>query len=118
MDVAHGQGNKLKQRSSGSFEEENAWLQEWIHEELAHGEVWQKQYEILLEQQAQLSSLLQSKRPQLTLTLYSLKPLEKKTQALQEELEEAQEVLRECRNRSRQRQQHIHKQVSPIEQNI
>ncbi|XP_042303551.1 uncharacterized protein LOC121920475 [Sceloporus undulatus] len=101
MDVRHGQGNKLKHRGSGNFEGENVWLQEWIHEELAHGEIWQKQCETLLEQQAQLSSLLQSK---------SLKPLEKKTQALQEELEEAQEVLRECMNRRRQLQQHIHKQ--------
>ncbi|KAJ7316757.1 hypothetical protein JRQ81_002919 [Phrynocephalus forsythii] len=84
-----------------NLEEENVWLQEWIHEELAHGEVWHKQYEALLERQARLGSLLQTKS--------SFKPLEKKTQALQEELEEAQEALRECQNRSRQRQLHIHK---------
>ncbi|XP_061495760.1 coiled-coil domain-containing protein 150-like [Rhineura floridana] len=101
MDVALSGGNKLKQRGPGNFEEENAWLQEWIHEELAHGEVWQKQYEALLGHQAQLCSLLQAK---------SLRPLEKKTQGLQEELEEAQEALRECQNRNRQRQLHIHKQ--------
>ncbi|XP_053157790.1 trichohyalin-like isoform X3 [Hemicordylus capensis] len=101
MDVALKQGNNLKQRGSGNFEEENAWLQEWIHEELAHGEVWQKQYESLLRHQKELCSLLQTK---------SLKPLEKKTRAMQEELEEIQEALRECQNRSRQRQLHIHKQ--------
>uniref|UniRef100_A0A6J0TMD6 KASH5-like coiled-coil domain-containing protein n=1 Tax=Pogona vitticeps TaxID=103695 RepID=A0A6J0TMD6_9SAUR len=83
-----------------NLEGENAWLQEWIHEELAHGEVWQRQHEVLLGHQAQLCSLLQAK---------SFQPLEKKTQALQEELEEAQEALRECRNQSRQRQLHIHK---------
>ncbi|XP_062827544.1 trichohyalin isoform X2 [Anolis carolinensis] len=95
------QHNKLKQGSPGNFEEENVWLQEWIHEELAHGEVWQKQYESLLGHQSQLCSLLQTK---------SLKPLEKKIQALQEELEEIQELLRKCQNRSRQRQQQIQKQ--------
>ncbi|ETE73208.1 Microtubule-associated tumor suppressor 1-like A, partial [Ophiophagus hannah] len=84
-----------------NFEDENAWLQEWIHEELAHGEVWQKEYEALLRHQAQLCTLLQTK---------SLKPLENKTRALQEELEEIQGVLQEYRNRSRQRQLHIHKQ--------
>ncbi|KAM6469014.1 uncharacterized protein PHA67_010458 isoform 1-T1 [Liasis olivaceus] len=101
MDVALGQSNKLKQRGPGNFEDENAWLQEWIHEELARGEICQKQYEALLGHHAQLCSLLQTK---------SLKPLEKKTQALQEELEETQEILQECQNRSRQRQLHIHKQ--------
>ncbi|KAM3846209.1 uncharacterized protein M6D78_003588 isoform 7-T7 [Vipera latastei] len=40
----------------------------------------------------------------------SFKPLEKKTRALQEELEEIQEVLQEYQNQSRQRQLHIHKQ--------
>ncbi|XP_066472332.1 golgin subfamily A member 6-like protein 22 isoform X2 [Tiliqua scincoides] len=101
MDVALGGGNNLRQRGPGNFEEENAWLQEWIHEELAHGEVWQRQYEKLLGHQAELCSLLQTK---------SLKPLEKKTQVLQEELEEAQEILQECQNLSRQRQLQIHKQ--------
>lgn len=100
MDVVPGGGN-LKQRGPGNFEEENAWLREWIREELAHGEVWQRQYEVLLGHQAQLCSLLQAK---------SLKPLEKKTQALQEELEEAQEILQEWQNRSRQRQLQIQKQ--------
>nr|XP_028569011.1 uncharacterized protein LOC114588183 isoform X2 [Podarcis muralis] len=99
MDVAPSQDKKLKQR--GNFEKENAWLQEWIHEELAHGEVWQNQYEALLGHQAQLCSLLQAK---------SFEPLEKKTRALQEELEEAQDALREFQNRSRQRQLRIHKQ--------
>ncbi|XP_033029895.1 intersectin-1-like [Lacerta agilis] len=99
MDVAPRRDNKLKQR--GNFEEENAWLQEWIHEELAHGEVWQNQYEALLGHQAQLCSLLQAK---------SFEPLEKKTRALQEELEEVQDALREFQNRSRQRQLRIHKQ--------
>ncbi|KAL7988345.1 hypothetical protein Chor_007264 [Crotalus horridus] len=84
-----------------NFEDENAWLQEWIHEELAHGEVWQKEYEALLRHQSQLCALLQTK---------SFKSLEKKTRALQEELEEIQEVLQEYQNRSRQRQLHIHKQ--------
>ncbi|XP_063150470.1 uncharacterized protein LOC134490985 isoform X2 [Candoia aspera] len=100
MDMVLGQSNKLKQRGPGTFEDENAWLQEWIHEELAYGEVWQKQYEALLGHHAQLCSLLQPK---------SLKLLKKKTQALQEELEEAHGVLQECQNRSRQRQLHIHK---------
>ncbi|XP_026572619.1 uncharacterized protein LOC113446932 [Pseudonaja textilis] len=101
MNMALSRSSKLKQGSPGNFEDENAWLQEWIHEELAHGEVWQKEYEALLRHQAQLCTLLQTK---------SLKPLEKKTQALQEELEEIQGVLQEYRNRSRQRQLHIQKQ--------
>ncbi|XP_039193227.1 centromere-associated protein E-like isoform X5 [Crotalus tigris] len=101
MNMALSQSSKLKQRSPGNFEDENAWLQEWIHEELAHGEVWQKEYEALLRHQSQLCALLQTK---------SFKSLEKKTRALQEELEEIQEVLQEYQNRSRQRQLHIHKQ--------
>ncbi|XP_044299595.1 structural maintenance of chromosomes protein 2-like [Varanus komodoensis] len=101
MDVALGPGNTLKQGGPGNFEEENVWLQEWIHEELAQGEIWQKQYEALLGHQAQLCSLLQAK---------SLTALEKKTQTLQEELEETQEALREFQNRSRQRQLNINKQ--------
>ncbi|XP_034290364.1 uncharacterized protein LOC117675622 isoform X1 [Pantherophis guttatus] len=101
MNMALSRSSKLKQRSPGNFEDENAWLQEWIHEELAHGEIWQKEYEALLRHQTQLCTLLQTK---------SLKPLEKKTRALQEELEEIQGVLQEYQNRSRQRQLHIHKQ--------
>lgn len=101
MDVAPGGGNNLKQEDSGNFEEENVWLQEWIREELAHGEVWQRQYEELLGHQAQLFFLLQTK---------SLAALEKKTETLQEELEEAQEILQKYKNQSCQRQLQIQKQ--------
>ncbi|XP_054859844.1 uncharacterized protein LOC129346527 [Eublepharis macularius] len=85
-----------------SPENGNGWLQEWIHEELAKGEVWHTRYEMLLEEQTQLCSLQQAK---------SLKPLEKKIQALQKELEEVQESLQECWSRSCKYRLCIHKQV-------
>ncbi|KAL8164567.1 UNVERIFIED_CONTAM: hypothetical protein K2H54_053595 [Gekko kuhli] len=44
-----------------SLEKGNACLQEWICEELAQGEVWQRQYEALLQHQTRLSASLQAK---------------------------------------------------------
>uniref|UniRef100_A0ACB8EMQ0 Uncharacterized protein n=1 Tax=Sphaerodactylus townsendi TaxID=933632 RepID=A0ACB8EMQ0_9SAUR len=85
-----------------SFEKGNAWLQEWIREELAQGEAWQKQHETLLERQTWLCSLVRAK---------SLKPLEKKNWAWQKELEETQEALQECQSRRSQCRLQVHKQV-------
>ncbi|XP_077180564.1 uncharacterized protein LOC143831458 [Paroedura picta] len=84
-----------------SLEQSNARLQEWIREELAWGEAWQRQYEALVERQTRLGTLLQAK---------SLQALEQKAQARQQELEETQEAMREFCGRKSQCQLHLRKQ--------